>query len=102
MLRRAVRDPRPRGARRTKDDYIDSLRRITDLIRSNGATAGIQLGHSGRKARRAVLWEGRVPLAQRPGVDRGEEWELIGPSAIPHSVKFALPREITRAYEDGR
>ena len=93
-------DPRgcstPRDLGLWKDDYIDSLHRITDLIKRNGALAGIQLGHSGRKARRSVPWEGRIPLAQCPGVDHGEQWELIAPSAIAHSGKYAVPREMTQ------
>jgi 2,4-dienoyl-CoA reductase-like NADH-dependent reductase (Old Yellow Enzyme family) len=42
------------------------------------------------------LWEGRAPLASHPGVDRGEEWELIAPSAVPHSEKYATPCEMTQ------
>jgi 2,4-dienoyl-CoA reductase-like NADH-dependent reductase (Old Yellow Enzyme family) len=80
-----------------KDDFIDPLRRITDLIKSNGAVAGAQLSHSGRKGRKSLPWEGRAPLDQCPGVDHGEEWELIGPSAISHSEGYATPREMTRA-----
>lgn len=78
-----------------KDDYIGSMRRMTDLIKTHGAVAGIQLSHSGRKARRSVPWEGRTPLAHCPGVDHGEEWELIAPSAIPHNERYAVPREMT-------
>lgn len=92
-------DPRgcstPRDLGLWKDDFVAPLKRITDLIKRNGAVAGIQLGHSGRKARRSVPWEGRVPLAQCPGVDHGEEWELIAPSAIAFSNKYAVPREMT-------
>jgi 2,4-dienoyl-CoA reductase-like NADH-dependent reductase (Old Yellow Enzyme family) len=93
-------DPRgcstPRDLGLWKDDFIAPLKRITDLIKRNGAVAGIQLGHSGRKARRSVPWEGRVPLAHSPGVDHGEEWELIAPSAIAFSNRYAVPREMTR------
>src|ERR1019366_1547764 len=82
-------DPRgcttPRDTGLWKDDFIEPLRRITDLIKSNGAVAGIQLSHSGRKARNSIPWEGRAPLDQCPGVDHGEEWELIAPSAVPHA-----------------
>ena len=92
-------DPRgcstPRDLGLWKDEFIAPFKRITDLIRRNGAVAGIQLGHSGRKARRSVPWEGRVPLAQCPGVDHGEDWELIAPSAIAFSSKYAVPREMT-------
>jgi 2,4-dienoyl-CoA reductase-like NADH-dependent reductase (Old Yellow Enzyme family) len=86
----------PRDTGLWKDDFIEPLKRITELIKRNGAVPGIQLGHSGRKARRSVPWEGRVPMAHCPGVDRGEEWELVGPSAIAHDQKYAVPREMTR------
>ncbi|MEW6123043.1 MAG: NADH:flavin oxidoreductase/NADH oxidase [Pseudomonadota bacterium] len=78
-----------------KDDFIAPLQRITQFVKSQGAAAGIQLGHSGRKARNSLPWLGRAPLASAPGVDHGEEWELIGPSAIPHSPQAGVPRAMT-------
>ncbi len=89
-------DPRgcstPRDLGLWKDDFVAPFRRITDFIRQQGAVPGIQLGHSGRKARRSVPWEGRAPLATAPGVDHGEEWELIAPSAVAFNNKYATPR----------
>ncbi|MGE0801094.1 MAG: NADH:flavin oxidoreductase/NADH oxidase [Lautropia sp.] len=79
-----------------KDEFLPSLQRITEVIKRNGAVPGIQLGHSGRKARRALPWEGRAPLEHCPGVDHGEHWELIGPSAIAHSSNSSTPREMTQ------
>ncbi len=79
-----------------KDQFIDGMRQLADLIKSYGAAAGIQLSHGGRKARRALPWEGRGPIDHCPGVDHGEEWDLIGPSAIAHSANFARPRAMTR------
>ena len=79
-----------------KDDFIEPLKRITALIKRIGAVPAIQLGHSGRKARRSLPWEGRVPMTSCPGVDHGEEWVLVGPSAIPHAEKYSVPREMTR------
>lgn len=94
-------DPRgcstPRDLGLWKDDFMPGLKRICDLVRSYGAACGIQLGHSGRKARRAVPWEGRGPLDSYPGVDHGEEWELIAPSAIPHADNWPMPRAMTHA-----
>jgi 2,4-dienoyl-CoA reductase-like NADH-dependent reductase (Old Yellow Enzyme family) len=86
----------PRDTGLWKDEFVEPLKRITALIKRNGAVPAIQLGHSGRKARRSVPWEGRVPMAQAPGVDHGEVWELIGPSAVAHDPKYAVPREMTR------
>ncbi len=92
-------DPRgcstPRDLGLWKDDFIAPLKRIADLVKRNGAAVGIQLGHSGRKARRSVPWEGRTPMMNCPGVDHGEEWELIAPSAVAFNDKYAVPRAMT-------
>lgn len=81
-----------------KDAFIDPLRRITGFVKSQGAAVGIQIAHSGRKARTSVPWAGRTPLPdQWPGVDHGEAWELIGPSAIPHGPGYSVPRPMTIA-----
>ena len=92
-------DPRgastPRDLGIWKDEFIPGLTQIASTIKSYGATAGIQIGHSGRKARRSVPWEGREPLASHPGLDHGEEWELVAPSEIAHSNAFAAPRALS-------
>ena len=80
------------------DKFIPALARCAAFIKAQGALAGIQLGHSGRKARRSVPWEGRTPLkGDCPGVDHGERWELIAPSALAHDAKYESPREMTHA-----
>lgn len=86
----------PRDTGLWKDDFIPQLKRITELVKRTGSPIALQLGHSGRKARRSVPWEGRVPMTDCPGVDHGEKWELIGPSAVPHEPKYATPREMTK------
>ncbi|HEX2826991.1 MAG TPA: NADH:flavin oxidoreductase/NADH oxidase [Burkholderiales bacterium] len=86
----------PRDLGLWKDEFVAPMKRITSLVKRNGAVVGIQLGHSGRKARRSVPWEGRVPMANHPGVDHGEPWELIGPSAVAHDPKYSVPREMSR------
>ncbi len=97
-------DPRgcstPRDLGLWKDEFIPGMRRIAELAKSYGAACGIQLGHSGRKARRAVPWEGRTPLKDVPGVDRGEPWELIAPSPVAHAESYEVPREMTQADID--
>jgi 2,4-dienoyl-CoA reductase-like NADH-dependent reductase (Old Yellow Enzyme family) len=86
----------PRDTGLWKEEFVEPLKRITALMKRNGAVPAIQLGHSGRKARRSVPWEGRAPMSDCPGVDHGETWELVGPSAIAHGEKYAVPREMTR------
>jgi 2,4-dienoyl-CoA reductase-like NADH-dependent reductase (Old Yellow Enzyme family) len=85
----------PRDLGIWKDDFIGPLKRITDFVRAQGARVGIQIGHSGRKARNALPWAGRAPLTTFSGVDHGEEWDLIGPSAIAHSSNSGVPRAMT-------
>lgn len=87
----------PRDLGIWKDEFIPHLKRIADFVRAQGALVGIQLGHSGRKARNCLPWEGRSPLTTYSGVDHGEEWELIGPSAIAQSPQAATPRALTIA-----
>lgn len=79
-----------------KDDFIAPLQRITSFIKSHGAVPGIQLGHSGRKARNALPWDGRGPLKDVPGVDHGEPWELVGPSPLAH-IPQETPSEMSVA-----
>lgn len=80
-----------------KDDFIPALQRITAAIRGYGAVPGIQLSHSGRKARRTLPWEGRQPMHACPGVDHGERWDLIAPSALAHAPGYPVPHEMSLA-----
>lgn len=75
------------------EDHVRSLAPITRFIKEAGAVAGMQLNHSGRKARSQRPWEGFGPLQ---GGDE-ELWPVIAPSAIRHADGWALPREMTRA-----
>jgi 2,4-dienoyl-CoA reductase-like NADH-dependent reductase (Old Yellow Enzyme family) len=60
------------------DAHTAPLARITQAIRDNGAIAGIQLAHAGRKASVARPWEGGRQLA----LDHGG-WQTVAPSADP-------------------
>lgn len=93
-------DPRgcttPRDLGLWKDEFIEPFKKITQFVKSRGSAVGIQLGHSGRKARNALPWEGRHPLGpEQKGLDHDEEWILIAPSAIAASAKAAVPQEMS-------
>jgi 2,4-dienoyl-CoA reductase-like NADH-dependent reductase (Old Yellow Enzyme family) len=78
------------------DKFIPNLARCADFIRKQGAVPGIQLGHSGRKARLRRPWEGAAPLkGDEPEVYEWDDWELVAPSAVPHSEKSAVPRALS-------
>jgi 2,4-dienoyl-CoA reductase-like NADH-dependent reductase (Old Yellow Enzyme family) len=78
------------------DKFIPALARCAAFIKAHGAVAGIQLGHSGRKARLGRPWEGGKPLlGSEPGVYDWEGWELVGPSAVPHTETSPTPRALS-------
>ena len=77
------------------DSHIPDNAHLVDFIRDNGAVAGLQISHSGRKARRSLPWEGGRPLEPSPDLPPWDEWELVGPSAIPHSDRDPTPRALT-------
>ncbi len=78
------------------DDFVPGLKRCVDFIRGRGAVAGIQLGHSGRKARRVRPWEGGGPLQRTPEIDDWDAWELVAPSALAASTSDPAPRALKR------
>jgi len=83
------------------DAFVPQLARIVDFVRQCGSAAGIQLGHSGRKARIQRPWEGGRSLlraaAEEEGVEDWDAWDLVAPSALPADDGAPVPRELTRA-----
>jgi len=79
-----------------KDEFIPGLKRCVEFIRHNGAVPGLQLGHSGRKARRFRPWEGGAPLAPSPDIDDWEAWELVSASALASPASDPTPRALSR------
>jgi 2,4-dienoyl-CoA reductase-like NADH-dependent reductase (Old Yellow Enzyme family) len=78
------------------DKFIPALARCATFIKKHGAVAGIQLGHSGRKARLTRPWEGGKPLkGNEPEVYDWEGWELVEPSAVPHTDSSPTPRALS-------
>ncbi|WP_024518777.1 NADH:flavin oxidoreductase/NADH oxidase [Bradyrhizobium sp. Tv2a-2] len=82
------------------DAFVVPLKRITDFIKQQNAVPGIQLGHSGRKARASRPWEGGGPLRHTPEIEAEvtdwDAWTPVAPSAIAHSDKWPVPRALER------
>jgi 2,4-dienoyl-CoA reductase-like NADH-dependent reductase (Old Yellow Enzyme family) len=72
------------------DAHVDSWRPIVRFIQEQGAIAGMQLAHAGRKASTGLPWAGGKPIP----VDRGG-WTPLGPSALPFDVGYNVPKEMT-------
>src|SRR6201991_2956497 len=79
------------------DKFVEPLTRPVTFIKQQNSTAGIQLGHSGRKARASRPWEGDRPLARTSDIDDWDEWSPVAPSAIAHSEKWPVPRALERS-----
>jgi 2,4-dienoyl-CoA reductase-like NADH-dependent reductase (Old Yellow Enzyme family) len=78
------------------DKFIPALARCAAFVKQHGAVAGIQLGHSGRKARLGRPWEGGKPLkGTEPEITDWEGWELVAPSAIAHQKHWPTPRALS-------
>lgn len=69
------------------DAHIPKLRQITDFIHGQGALAGVQLAHAGRKASTWRPWDGDGAVP----VERGGWKEVFAPSAIPFNEKYPQP-----------
>lgn len=83
------------------DAFIPGLARIVDFIHGCGAKAGIQLGHSGRKARAQRPWEGGRALERSDAIADWDAWELVAPSALPADDRSPVPRALERAEIPG-
>jgi 2,4-dienoyl-CoA reductase-like NADH-dependent reductase (Old Yellow Enzyme family) len=88
------------------DAFVPHFKRIVDFIHGCGTKAGIQLGHSGRKARTSRPWEGGKPLtaagfaelSAAAGVANDwDAWELVAPSSLPADANAPVPRALTTA-----
>ena len=77
-----------------KDEHIAPLSRITAFLHSQGACAGIQLAHAGRKASTYRPWGGgEGAIAPEAG-----GWaNVAAPSAIPFSPTYPKPQELDKA-----
>jgi 2,4-dienoyl-CoA reductase-like NADH-dependent reductase (Old Yellow Enzyme family) len=71
--------------------HAEALRPIARFIREQGAAAGIQIAHAGRKASTDLPWQGGGPLRADQGA-----WQTLSPSAIPFASNFPAPRALER------
>lgn len=75
-----------------KDEHIGGRKSIVDFVHAQGAVAGIQLAHAGRKASITSPWKGGTFI---PAGDGG--WETVAPSAIPFNSGNESPAALDEA-----
>jgi 2,4-dienoyl-CoA reductase-like NADH-dependent reductase (Old Yellow Enzyme family) len=73
-----------------KDEHIEMLSRINKFIESQGARAGTQLAHAGRKASTMRPWDGDGKVSPAEG-----GWVPVAPTAIAFNENYPLPTELS-------
>jgi 2,4-dienoyl-CoA reductase-like NADH-dependent reductase (Old Yellow Enzyme family) len=75
------------------DQHAEPLARIARFVHGQGAVAGIQLAHAGRKASCDLPWKGGAGLGPEQG-----GWPVVAPSALPFAEGSPHPHPLS---EDG-
>ncbi|PZR71126.1 MAG: oxidoreductase [Chthoniobacterales bacterium] len=79
-----------------KDEQVEMLSRIFHFIEAQGAVAGMQLAHAGRKASTSAPWKGHAPLSPAEG-----GWNpIVAPSALAFDQGYQVPQALDRAGID--
>ena len=75
-----------------KEEHIPNLARIARFVNAQGARAGIQLAHAGRKASMTPPFKGERLLSAEEG-----GWATVAPSPIPFGEKYSRPEALDKA-----
>ena len=78
------------------DDHVAPIRRIVEYLHAQGARAGIQLAHAGRKASMQRPWHGNAALGPADHARGDDPWPIVGPVAVPHSDGWLVPEALTK------
>ena len=82
----------PADAGLWNDAQAQAWSRITAFIRAQGAAAGTQLAHAGRKASTAEPWNGGAAVAVGDG-----GWIPLAPSALAFNAEYPFPEALDEA-----
>ena len=72
------------------DKRFEALARVTRFIDAQGALAGIQLAHAGRKGSTHRPWSGKGAVPETLG-----GWAPVAPSAVSFSHDYPMPEELS-------
>ena len=75
------------------DAHVEPFAKIAKFLKANGAVAGIQIAHAGRKASANKPWEGDNHIPTGEG-----GWDTLAPSAVAFGGNLTkVPKEMTVA-----
>ena len=78
------------------DAQIESIAPVARFLEAEGAVAGIQLSHAGRKASERRPWHGETPVDAEDVEKRGEiPWQAEAPSPLPYADGWQAPNEMS-------
>lgn len=72
------------------DRHADALERVVRFVRAQGAPAGIQLAHAGRKGSTCRPWSGQGAVPAAAG-----GWQPVGPTSDAFADDYPVPRALT-------
>jgi 2,4-dienoyl-CoA reductase-like NADH-dependent reductase (Old Yellow Enzyme family) len=79
------------------DQHVEPLARIARFVKGQGAVAGIQLAHAGRKASCEPPWKGGASITSAGAGG----WPVVGPSPIPFLDGDPVPAPLDEAGIEG-
>jgi len=79
------------------DEQQRAFAGIVRFLKSQGAHAGIQLAHAGRKASTLPPWRGGGPVPAAAAGTGSEAWTPVAPSAIPFAEGYPTPSALSLA-----
>ncbi len=82
----------PRDLGLWDDRHVEPLARVVRFVRSQGAAAGTQLAHAGRKASTSPPFGGGGGGPLAPGADG---WPVVGPSPVAFTAEYPVPRPLS-------
>ncbi|GAA5955693.1 hypothetical protein JCM21900_005087 [Sporobolomyces salmonicolor] len=98
----------PQDAGIWNDKQADAIKPLLEFVKSNGARAGVQLAHAGRKSSTLASWLAASTVTLHlqchiatTGAAQGWPDEVIAPSAIPYEVEtYPMPKEMAQRQMD--
>jgi len=73
-----------------KDEHIEKWKSIVSFIHQQGAVAGIQLAHAGRKASSDIPWKGGRQIKKENG-----GWTTVAPSSLSYHSSDDAPQALS-------
>ncbi len=79
------------------DAHAEALKPAIRFLQGQGAAAGVQVAHAGRKASMQRPWHGNGPMDERDTARGETPWDPVAPSPLPMQEGWLMPAELDEA-----